>query len=219
MFFARSLLATATLGLAAVAGFGINDANAQQIYRIVGPDGKVTFSDQPPLNPGTGAGTAKTVNLAGGGGGDISALPFELRQAASRYPVTLYTSPDCVPCGAGRNMLSSRGIPFAERTVTTNEDIEALRRLSSGTASMPFLTIGGQQIKGYSESEWAQFLDAAGYPKSSQLPPSYVRQPAAPLVAAQEPQRPRAAETARAPGAAAPAPAPAPQDNPAGIKF
>jgi glutaredoxin len=216
MFFARPLLAAGALALMAAAGFSAGDANAQQIFRIVGPDGRVTFSDKPPLETGAQAGAAKAIPLPGAGATNLAALPFELREAASRFPVTLYSSPDCVPCGAGRTMLLGRGIPFSERTVTTNDDIDALKRLA-GAASLPLLTIGGQQIKGYSESEWTQFLDAAGYPKTSQLPPGFVQRPPAPLVVAQEPQLARPAAPA-APSAAAPLPPP-PADNPAGIKF
>ena len=145
MFFGRSLFSAGALAVLTFAGSSVFDANAQQIFRIVGPDGRVTFSDKPPLDPGVRATPAKTVALPGARGTDISALPFELRQAATRYPVTLYTAPECAPCGAGRTMLTSRGIPFAERTVTTREDIEALRRLA-GSISLPFLTIGGQQF-------------------------------------------------------------------------
>jgi glutaredoxin len=147
-------------------------------------------------------------------------LPFELRQVASRYPVTLYAAPDCVPCGAARNMLSNRGIPFAEKTVTSNEDIEALKRLA-GVPSLPFLTIGGQQLRGFIEAEWVQYLDAAGYPTTSQLPPGYARAAAAPLAAVQEPQRARPQAAVERPQAATPVPvsAPAPADNPSGIRF
>lgn len=219
MFFGRSLLAAGALTVLAVAGSGVFDANAQQIFRIVGPDGRVTFSDKPPLEPGTHASPAKTVPLPGARGTDTSALPFQLRQAANRYPVTLHTAPDCAPCDAGRTMLTSRGIPFVEKTVTTRDDIEALRRLA-GSLSLPFLTIGGQQIKGYSETEWVQFLDAAGYPKTSQLPRGYAQAPAAALVAAQEPRvAARPAPAAPSPSAEAPAPPPAPAENPSGIRF
>jgi glutaredoxin len=216
MIDARSLLAAGAMGLSALAGFGAADANAQQVYRIVVPDGKVTFSDQPPLSPSTRASTAKAVALPAGGATDVAALPFALRQAASRYPVTLYTSADCGPCAAGRGMLSGRGIPFTEKTVATREDIEALKRM--GATTLPLLTIGGQQIMGYAQPEWVQFLDAAGYPATSQLPAGYVQRPPSPLVAAQEAQAARPPSTAQAPGATAPA-APAPAENPAGIKF
>ncbi len=193
--------------------------HAQQVYRIVGPDGKVTFSDKPPLDAKANAQTTTPSGAASGSAGP--ALPFELRNVVSRFPVTLYTGPNCAPCGSGRNLLSGRGIPFNERTVSTNDDLDALQRLS-GSTGLPFLTIGGQQLKGYSEVEWGQFLDAAGYPKTSVLPAGYRAAPAAPLVAVQAPRPapvPAAAPTAAAPPAPAPTtPGPTP-DNPAGIRF
>jgi glutaredoxin len=214
MFFARPARALGLMGLLAAAGFSGNDANAQQIYRIVGADGRVTFSDKAPVESAK-ATAAPVVPL--GSRPQTANLPFELREPASRYPVTLYTAPNCGPCGTGRALLSSRGIPFSEKTVSTNEDIEALKRL--GATSVPFLTIGGQQIKGFAEVEWVQFLDAAGYPKTSQLPAGYSQPPATPLVATQQPQAPERAPAAPATArAAAPAAAPA-ADNPAGIRF
>ena len=112
-------------------------APAQTIYRVLGPDGKVTFSDKPPAasDKATAAGVVTTSAETAG-----PALPYELRQVANNYPVTLYTANNCVPCGAGRAMLSSRGVPFSEKTVNTAEDAAALQRLS-GDNSLPFLTI------------------------------------------------------------------------------
>jgi hypothetical protein len=114
-------------------------------------------------------------------------------------------------------MLITRGVPFAEKSVMTLEDSQALQRLS-GENSLPFATIGGQQLKGFSDAEWTQFLNAAGYPTSSVLPSNY-RQPAAtPLVAVS------AAPATTAPAAPARAAAPAPQPvppaaSPSGIRF
>lgn len=206
------------LGLMGLSVFGAIDAPAQQIYRIVGPDGKLTFSDKPPLEPSAKA-TAATPSPAAGGSGD-SALPFELRQVASRYPVTLYSGPACGPCVAGRSLLAVRGVPFTEKTVTTNEDIDALGRLT-GVPTLPVLTIGQQQLKGFSEVEWVKFLDAAGYPTYSQLPPGYAGPPATPLVVAQQPAPTRAkpAPEPPQPGTALPESREAPADNPTGIRF
>jgi hypothetical protein len=113
-------------------------------------------------------------------------------------------------------------VPFTERTVNTAEDNEALQRIS-GENSLPFLTIGGQKIKGFSDTEWTQFLDAAGYPSTSKLPANYRSPPAAPLVAVQRPAP--AATPAADPNATARAPAAEPaapvdnRSNPAGIRF
>ncbi len=206
------------LGLLGLTVFGASDAPAQQIYRIVGPDGHTTFSDKPPVEPNAKA-TAAAVAPASGGSGD-SALPFELRQVASRYPVTLYSGPACGPCATGRSLLTSRGIPFTEKTVTTNEDIDALGRLT-GVPTLPVLTIGQQQLKGYSEVEWVKFLDAAGYPKTSLLPPGYSGPPATPLVVAQQPAPARAKTAPERPQPASPPPEgqEPPADNPTGIRF
>lgn len=190
-------------------------ANAQ-VYRIVGPDGRVTFSDKPPTEPGVRASAAPATAQPAGSGGS---LPLELRQVVSRFPVTLYTGIGCAPCSAGRNYLAARGIPFAERTVSTADDVAAFQRLSAGATTLPLLTIGGQQLKGYAEAEWAQYLDAAGYPQTSRLPASYRAAAPAPLVAVQPVAAPVAA-SAPAPADAAPVAPPAPSgSNPAGITF
>ncbi|MDP3651245.1 MAG: glutaredoxin family protein [Rhodoferax sp.] len=189
---------------------------AQTIYRIVGADGKVTFSDKPPVSSDQGkvAGTGVGANAAAS---SSTALPFELRQVVAKYPVTLYTSAKCAPCDVGRALLISRGVPFNERTVTTAEDTESLQRIS-GENSLPFLTIGGQRIKGMSDSEWTQYLDAAGYPKTSQLPASYKNTAPAPLVSLQKPAPPPKAEEKTAAPNTARQPAANPA-NPAGIQF
>ena len=209
----------AVVGL--VIGLAAAPVLAQGVYRIVGPDGRVTYSDQPPpANVNARPVGSATANSAASANAQ---LPFELRQVSSRYPVTLYTSADCAPCNSGRNLLNSRGVPYVEKTVNTAQDTEALKRLS-GETSLPFLTIGTQQIKGYSDAEWTQFMDAAGYPKQSVLPSNYRRPAPSPLVAV------KAAEPAGATPAAptgnrrqtpseAPVPVAPPADNPAGIRF
>ena len=208
----RTSLALAT-ALCALACSSL--AQAQSVYRIVGPDGKVTFSDRAPSED---AAPALTAN-ASAEPSSTSALPYSLRQVASRFPVTLYTGADCAPCTSARNLLTGRGVPFTERSVSSNEDIDALKSLSGGS-SLPFGTIGGQHLTGFSEGEWTQYLDAAGYPKKSELPSNY-RQPAATPLVAIKPVAPKPA--AQAPATDAPRPAPAPAgpspSNPAGIRF
>ena len=186
-----------------------------QVYRIVGPDGRVTFSDRPP--PAGAATEAKTMPITGGSGSPVASLPTELRDAATRYPFTLYTSRDCGPCANSRNLLQQRGVPYTEKTVTTAEDIAALQRLS-GDQRVPFATLGGQHLKGYSESEWTQYLDAAGYPKASRLPPSWRNPAPAPLVPVQVAPAPPPEEPAPPRAELPPAPA-STTDNPAGIRF
>lgn len=204
----------ALVGALCAALLGTGSAAAQTIYRIVGPDGTVSFSDRLPNTA-----DKATLLTPGGRGNAASAvtLPLELRQVAARYPVTLYSADNCVPCDAGRALLNIRGIPFTERTVNSADDTDALQRISGG-ASLPLLMVGGQQIKGFSEIEWTQYLDAAGYPKVSALPANYRQPTPAPLVQAQKPST--AVKPEEAPSPQPPAePTPASPPNPAGIRF
>jgi glutaredoxin len=215
----------ALLALACVAAWGLS-AQAQPVYRVVGPDGKVTFSDKPPAD----AKPAATVGGTSRPTDNKPALPYELQQLAGKYPVTLYSTNGCGPCDSGRALLTKRGIPFMEKTVNTNEDLTAFARISKENA-MPLLMIGGQAVKGFSDSEWSSYLDAAGYPKQSGLPASYRPAPAEPLsplkTDADAPARTDAAAPANAGQQQSPAetrrrPPPAPAvnpSNPAGIRF
>ena len=209
-----------TLGAAAAAAVVLATlfsagASAQGVYRVVGPDGKVTYSDQPP----PASANARPVSGASAAAATAGSLPSELRQAAGRYPVTLYAAADCAPCDNGRNFLNTRGIPYTEKAVSSSDDIAAFRRLS-GVSSLPMLAVGGQHLKGYSESEWTQYLDAAGYPNTSVRPAGYRRAAATPLVEAKAAPSPATtAQKTQEPKTPAEVPVTAPATNPSGIKF
>ncbi len=200
---------------------GTSQVQAQTVYRIVGPNGQITFSDIP------GASSVNKVspmdNAATTVATESAALPFELRQVVGKFPVTLYTSNNCAPCDSGRTLLASRGVPFSEKTVTSAQDAEALQKFS-GSNSLPFLTIGAQHVAGFSASEWTQYLNAAGYPERSRLPASYRAPQAAPLTASEKASTPPPPASAPAAAPASTVPPPAgtirvSPVNPAGIQF
>lgn len=154
-------------------------------YKVVGPDGTVTYTDRPPAEA-----KAQAVPISGiGGRVDAANLPLSLRPIVGRYPVTLYTSPGCAPCDQGRALLTQRGIPFAEKRVETDADTAALAKLT-GERNLPVLTIGPQQLKGYQSNDWQGYLDAAGYPKTSELPSSYRNPASTPLTTPQPATKP-----------------------------
>ena len=208
-FSPTGLLPRAALALA----IAIAALPSQAQFKLIGPDGKVTYTDREPS-----ASEGKIVPL-GNRAAVVPAtepdLPFELRQPTSKYPVTLYvTTTACDPCSAARQLLKQRGIPFNERQVVTSEDSEALERLS-GAREAPTLTIGSQTLRGFAAEVWASYLDAAGYPKESRLPTSYAYRPATPIVDRRESTTARVDPRADArPAPAAPAP-----PAPGGIRF
>ena len=207
-------VACAACGIAALLATAA--AHAQTIYRATGTAGNITFADKVPAN----AVKATPLTIETAAASVIgSSLPFALRQSASKYPVTLYTSANCAPCDAGRALLTKRGIPFTEMTINSAADGEALRRISN-TTSLPLLTIGSQHVKGFSDWEWTQYLDAAEYPPTSALPPGYVHPQPAPLIA-QPKAVPDKTDDTQAQLKALP-PVQPPNDpvaNPAGIRF
>jgi glutaredoxin len=97
-------------------------------------------------------------------------LPYPLRVAAARYPVTLYTSRDCGVCDSARAHLTQRGIPFAEQSLRTEADVQTFKRLGFTEQSVPALAVGREKTGGFDPQGWDQLLDAAGYPKTSMLP-------------------------------------------------
>ena len=166
---------------------------ANALYKVVGPDGKVTYTDRPPAAV---AGTSSRVTpmaTAAAPPATEATLPTELRQAAARYPVTLYVVPNCAPCDSARTLLRQRGVPYAEKIVVTEDDAEALQRLA-GTRDAPTLTVGSQPLRGLLADTWHAYLDSAGYPRESRLPAGFRFSAATPLVERREAAPGRAAQ-------------------------
>jgi glutaredoxin len=184
--------------------------SAHALFKVVGPDGKVTYTDRPPP---VEQGRATTVNRDGSSATTDASLPFALRQVMAKFPVTLYTAAKCDACDLGRALLVRRGIPFSERTASTDEDKAAWEKLVGGQEA-PVLKVGAQVMRGFSASAWEETLDVAGYSRTSQLPSNYKAAAAAPLV------EPKPAAKPPVPAAAEAAPAPVDQTaNPNRIKF
>jgi hypothetical protein len=197
-------------------------------YKVVAPDGSVTYTDRQPVAPNakvTALGReAQAPQAAAPRAGSVPAAapavdpswPVELRQVATRYPVVLFTTVDCAPCDSGRLLLQQRGVPFTERRVVTVEDSVALERLV-GARVLPSLTVGAQALRGLAQAEWSGYLDAAGYPKESRLPRNW--QPPTPTPLTERAATPVAAAPELPVAAPADSAGPAPITPPAGVRF
>ena len=182
--------------------------SAHALFKIVGPDGRVTYTDRV---PSAGEGRVMPVDGMTGRASD-PALPFALRQVATRFPVTLYTASNCgEACALGRSLLAKRGVPYTERTAETDEEREAWVRLVGGLEA-PVLKVGEQMLRGYAPVAWDETLDVAGYPRQSLLPANYQAPPAMPMIARQPPPQQPAPRPTTAPAAD-------PGSNPSGIRF
>lgn len=203
-------------------------AHAQTLYRIVGPDGRVTYTDRPPAGAaGTPVGAAAPARPGASGAArdpaatgldpaTMAGWPAPLRAAATRFPVTLYAAEGCAPCDEARRMLQRRGVPYTEKRVRTEDDARRLEQLTGGRL-VPAATIGRQALSGFQEQDWQGWLDSAGYPRDRMLPPAWRPAPVTALApaAAAAPASPASQPAARP----APLPTVEPGPGPAGIRF
>jgi len=179
-------------------------------YKVVAPDGSVTYTDRPPAGAAARVSPASTAAPAPAGG---SVVPPEVRQPMARFPVTLYGARPCVPCDQARAWLKQRGIPYTEYSVEKATDINQLKG-RFGDAQLPVVTIGSQVIKGFSAAELEAYADAAGYPRQSRLA-NYAWPAAVPLA----PPAASVAAPTVPPAPTVPSAAPPPPPPRTGIQF
>jgi len=145
----------------------VSSSTPAQMYKWVGVDGQKNYSDMPPPKSVTNT-EKKSISDSE----KRVTLPYVLAQASKKMPVILYSAEKASHSSDARNFLMKNGIPFSEKTVTTDEDIDKLRQIS-GAAQVPVLFIGRSKLTGFNASEWRTALTQAGYPESNVLPGAY----------------------------------------------
>jgi len=138
--------------------------SAQTTYRWIDKmTGKTVYSDQPPP-----PGATKVQTQGGSAPSDDKQMPYATRQAAEKFPVTLYTSATCTePCNQARSLLNGRGTPFAEKMIKSEAELAELTSKLGSEAVVPSIFVGQQSFKGFETTAWNNLLDLAGYPKSA----------------------------------------------------
>lgn len=137
-----------------------------QLYRWTDESGKVHYTDTQP--PATARNVEKKASArASSAQGGAAQQSYALQQAMENFPVTIYTSKDCGdPCKQGLDYLKKRGVPFTEKVIATQSELDQLTKLA-GAPSVPVMVVGINVQKGYAEQGWSEALDTAGYPKAS----------------------------------------------------
>ena len=136
-------------------------AATAETYRWVDSAGRVMVTDSAP--PGKTKSVAKSGEAASTG----DELPFATKKAVENFPVTLYTTADCVAeCKSARDLLNGRGVPFSEKMLQKQEDYDELKALV-GDAFVPSIKVGKQSSRGFEAGSYNNLLDLAGYPKSA----------------------------------------------------
>jgi len=181
-----------------------------QVYKWTDAKGVVSFSDQPPP---ANARKVERKSLEPTRASARAELPYALAEAAKMHPVVLYTTASCEACDQGRALLRQRGIPFAEKTVQSNDDQQKLKDAGSD-GQLPLLLVGTSRRIGFEAGAWNAALTDAAYPLLRRLPANW-QHPAAISAA---PPRNVVPDAPAAPAAPANRPKP-PPDAPPGFQF
>jgi glutaredoxin len=134
---------------------------AQGTYRWVDPaSGRTVISDTPPPSG------AKNARQSGVDRPGTTPPSYAIQRATDSAPVTLYTAPDCKSeCQEARDLLRKRNVPFNEKPVRTQGEVDELKALLKGEQPMvPTIAVGSQTSRGLSAEAWNKLLDTAGYP-------------------------------------------------------
>lgn len=154
-------MAQKTLFVAVIALLASFGAHAGKLYKWVDADGNVSYQDKAPPED---SGKVEYKNI---GKEKAAAKSDGLEDLAERIPVVLYAVPKCSPCDAARNYLKTRGVPFADKDVSSDLAMQADLRKRAGSLSVPTIVIGDKVIGEYSQAWLESELNQAGYPQKA----------------------------------------------------
>jgi glutaredoxin len=148
-------------------------AQAQNLFKWVDEQGRITYSDRPAPPDQTVKDVSATMNTMGAGEAQVSGLGYETQQIVAKFPVTLYAAKACPPCDEGRHLLRKRGVPYVEKLIESEGDLKALQERFN-VQTLPVLTVGSSTRPGFSSVDWDAALDTVGYAKEAKLPKGFV---------------------------------------------
>lgn len=151
----------------AIALLAAPPAFAAKLYKWVDQHGNVSYQDQPPPSD-KGKVEERYVGERAPAAIDNAAADA----AASTAPVVLYSTAKCSPCDSVRAYLRGRGVPFAEKNVQADRELQKELLQKTGQLSVPTIMVGGKVMQEYSQAWLESELDQAGYPKAGSATPA-----------------------------------------------
>jgi glutaredoxin len=141
-------------------------AHAQTVYKSIGPDGRVVYSDHPPAH----GKIAKTMTFAVLPSSPVPALPKQSsnHSAPSAPPptpdpsppetdgVVLYSATWCGYCKGAKIYLAHQGIPYNEIDIDTDNGRAAFD--ANGHGGVPLLVQGSRSIRGFTAQGYDAFF-------------------------------------------------------------
>jgi glutaredoxin len=133
---------------------------AETMYKSVGPDGRVTYSDRPPTD-GLIEKTMTFENLPSSPLPESTVTYVEqLRKMKASSPsniatsgIVLYSAAWCGYCKQAKAYLAGKRIPYQEFDVDTRNGMAAYAQ-AGGRKGVPLLLADGQRVQGFSRAAY-----------------------------------------------------------------
>ena len=134
---------------------------AQTVYKSVGPDGKIVYSDQPPT---TGR-LQKTMKFELASSALPASAASYMEQFRKTHPggavqatagkgVTLYSAVWCGYCKQAKAWLSGHGVAYHDVDIDAPGGMAALAQANGGGTGVPVLVVDGRTMNGFSASAY-----------------------------------------------------------------
>jgi glutaredoxin len=134
------------------------------LYKSVGPDGKVVYSDR----PGPGARDARTLRFQNLPASPLSAetlayvaqLQKSADQRAAAAPVAevlLFSATWCGYCKQAKSYLASKQVAYREIDIDSKQGLAAYAQ-AGGRSGVPLLVVNGQRVSGFSAAAYDALL-------------------------------------------------------------
>lgn len=131
-------------------------AQAQTMYKIVTPDGRVVYTDHPPSQ-------GKVLKTLTADSAPATALPASaaeqlgklqaLRSGVPTGGVVLYSAVWCGYCTQAKAWLASKRIAYREIDIDTPDGLVSFAQAGGGKG-VPLLVANGQRVQGYSPAAY-----------------------------------------------------------------
>lgn len=138
---------------------------AQNLYKSIGPDGKVVYSDRPPAE----GRLEKTMQFKNLPSTSLSADQLEKmrrQNAGSQAAIpsgqaVIYTTAWCGYCKKAKSYMSSKGISYREVDIETDHGLAAYAKAGGGKG-VPLLQYRGQSVQGFSVEAYEALFGRKG---------------------------------------------------------
>lgn len=141
-------------------------ANAGQLYKSVGPDGRTVYSDHPPAD---GQSAQKIeykdqpTSSLGERDNSYEAQLQRLRASAPKIAeapsgTVLYMAQWCGYCKKAKAYLAARSIPYTAYDIDTKEGLASYASTGHSKGGIPFLMRGSATLRGFSADAYDRFF-------------------------------------------------------------